>query len=126
MKINASFYIAVYQDGKRFPTISINDPKYQMLGNLSQGHLSESRGVIDEINNIQKVVNGELASYSFGGDDWCIINVEKGKSSIISGFDSFEPIEVPTRDILELLERWSGFLVAYESGMIPGLNLGVK
>ena len=121
MNIKATFYIAVYLDGTQVPTISFSNP-YQMLGNLATGHLSQSPGVIEELDLIKQVLEGSLNVHAFGGDDWSIIEVEKDTSFITSGFDLFEPIEIPTSEIYKLMNEWKSFLLSYEKNEIPGLH----
>jgi hypothetical protein len=92
------------------------------MGNLSQGHLSKSDGVKEELEKIRMVLNGKLTSYSFGGDEWCVIEVKKDSSTVMNSFDYFKPYEIQTVDLLDLLFRSSNFLELYEQDKIPGLK----
>ena len=109
----ANFYIAEYETGEEVPAIRIQNSKYAMLANLSQGHLSESIGVEQEIRKILEVINKEIDSHSFGGDDWCILDVKRKRTMIINGFDEFDPIEVSTEKILKLMTNWLDFLKSH-------------
>lgn len=116
--LNAHFYIKVESKGSQEALISIQPESFSMLGNLSQGHLSESKGVKEELSGIQLVLKGEKDLHSFGGDDWCLIDLRKNTSIITNGF---EPIEIDTDHIVKLMEDWLQFLLDYENGNIPGI-----
>lgn len=85
------------------------EPPYQMLYDLSSGFLQTSVGVEDVIKNIGEVVSGKADLYSFGGSDYCIIDVRKDTSSVQYDFGENET-QVSTNEILELLNDWLGFL----------------
>ena len=57
-----------------------------------------------------------------GGDDWCIVDFRKEKSTIIGGFDEFESFEMESMDIFNLIKDWCQFLRKWENGKIPGLK----
>ncbi len=115
-----NFYVKVFRDGRKIPLMWIDDP-YSELYALSQGHLSKSEGVLNEIIETKKVINEEKEVHYFGGSDWCILEVKEKETIVRNGFDEFEPFEVPTSDIIKLMEEWYEFLKLYESGGIPGL-----
>lgn len=121
MNINSSFYIKVFPDGSQYPLMDIEPKSLEMLQHLARGHMSNSEGVCEELIGIDSVLNGNKEMHSFGGDDWCIINFKKNKSTIINGFDEFKPFEIDSHLITNLLRGWYNFLLAYENGEIPGI-----
>ena len=117
--MNYNFYVKVLPDGAKFPLIEIEPESLDMLQHLSRGHLSSSEEVKKELSKIDAVMNGETEKYSFGGDDWCILEVHQERTKIINGFDEFEPFEIDTNDIISLLKDWLLFLIKYENNEIP-------
>jgi len=119
---NYEFAIEVLANGKQRPFMKFGiNPNFQHLGNLSRGHLSSSSGVTRDLIEIKKVNNGEIDEHAFGGDDWCIVIYKKGTSTIVNGFDEFEPFEIESTMIHKFLIDWLDFLSKYEGGEIPGL-----
>lgn len=92
-----------------------------MLYELGMGRLSKSENVKSEIYKLQEVQKGLLSNYQLSSGDWCVVHVGKNASLITNNFDEFEPIEIPTSEILTLMEDWYEFLLAYETGEIPGI-----
>ncbi|MFD2563674.1 hypothetical protein [Aquimarina rubra] len=120
LKVN--FYIRVEPNGSQEPLISIQPETYNMLAHIGRGHMYSSDGVKGELEKIGKIIEGEIESYAFGGDDWCILEVKKDKTMITNGFDEFEPLEIDTSHIVKLMEDWLEFLLDYENGNIPGIT----
>jgi hypothetical protein len=120
--MNYRFYISIDAEGKQSPFMEFGiHENYKHLGNLSQGHMSKSEGVRQELDGIQEVLNDKKEVHSFGGDDWCIIDFKKEKSSVINGFDEFEPFEINSNLILKLIEDWYEFLLKWENNEISGI-----
>jgi hypothetical protein len=88
--------------------IDVKEP-YEMLYDLSSGFLSQSEGVEEVLTGIQKVVSGESAKYSFGGSDYCIIDVYKDESKIYYDFGENESA-ISTNELIRLLNDWKIFL----------------
>lgn len=120
--INKTFYICTYRDGRQYPIINVAPKDYEMLYELGMYHLSKSEGVKVAVENLNKVKNGELNQYELSAGDWCVVDVKKDKSVITNNFDEFEPIEIPTSEIVNLMKDWLNFLTAYENGEIPGIT----
>ena len=120
---NYKFYISIDEDGKQNPfmTFGIN-PNYKHLGNLAMGHLSQSNGVKRDLSEIERVNKGELEKHTFAGDDWCIVIYKNEISTIVNGFDEFEPFEMESSKIHKFLADWYNFLSKYENGEIPGIT----
>ncbi len=121
---NSTFYIQVYKDGYQIPIMHLESnlvEGFKELAHLARGHMSKSKGVIEELGGIEKVLNSEKDTHSFGGDDWCIVDFGKEVSVISSGYDEFESFEIDSDIILKLLKDWNTFLMCYENGEIPGI-----
>lgn len=108
--LDFSFEMIKSASGEIRPSIKIEGPKYAMLSNLSQGHLSRSEGVRQELNKIELVKGGKCEKHSFGGDDWCILDLGKSKTIIENAFNEFDPVEIETEQIYKLLTGWLEFL----------------
>jgi hypothetical protein len=120
--INKTFYICTYRDGRQYPIINVAPKDYDMLYELGMYQLSKSEGVKVAVENLNKVKNGELNQYELSAGDWCVVDVKKDKSVITNNFDEFEPIEIPTSEIVNLMKDWLDFLTAYENGEILGIT----
>ncbi len=121
MVLEITRFIKVFEDSTQIPLLHVHPRKYEMLSDLARGHLSQSLNVAHELEQLRKVLNNDLYDYSFGATDWCILNANKEITLITNGFDEFEPIEIKTKEIVNLLEGWYDFLLKYENGQIPGI-----
>lgn len=124
MEISITFYIQVYVDGYQIPLMHLESSPLKTikeLSHLARGHLSNSDGVRSELENMQSVLHGIIEVHSFGGDEWCIVDFRKEKSTIINFFDEFEPFEIESKFIFKLMEDWYAFLLKWENNEIPGL-----
>ncbi len=99
--------------GDRILLIDV-EPPYEMLYDLSSGFLQTEQGTRDVIENIQKVINGQLEMYSFGGSDYCIIDVYKEHSKIFYDFGDSEA-KVSTKELFQLLEDWKSYLILHRN-----------
>ncbi|MBV6427782.1 MAG: hypothetical protein KIPDCIKN_02304 [Haliscomenobacter sp.] len=93
-----------------------------MLYELGMNQYSHSEGVKSAISNLDKVLKGESESFKLSTGDWCVVEVKKDRSIITNNFDQFEPMEIETSEIYDLMKEWFEFLIAYESGKIPGIT----
>ncbi len=123
-KFNYAFYIEVDVNGKQRPFITFSHGEnYKHLGNLAFGRMSKSVRIKEILSEIGNVLTDEKEEYQFAGDDWCIVNFKKDKSTITNGvFDSFEPFEMDSNLILRLMQDWYKFLLTWENGEIPGIT----
>jgi hypothetical protein len=94
---------------------------YDMLGHLGCGQLSEVNSVRVAVVNLYEVLNGTREHYIVSGSDWCIVTVREDTALIENGFGEFEPLTIPSGEIIRLMEGWLQFLSAYENGKIPGI-----
>ena len=117
-----TFYICTYRDGRQYPIMRIHPKKYEMLYELAFEGLSTSVGVKKAIEQINLVQRGEIPTYLLSGGDLCIVEVNFETSLIRSGFDLFDPLAISTIEIESLMNEWYDFLIAYESGNIPGIK----
>lgn len=121
MSLIKTFFVAVYSNGTRHPCVIVDPPQYNMLYELGRGELSILSNVRESVARLHKVIEGELDCHIVSGGDWCIVTVRKKEALIENGFGEFEPLTIPSQEILLLMEEWLQFLSAYESGKIPGI-----
>ena len=92
-------------DPENWPLITIGPP-YQMLSDLALCNPDYTTEIID---SIKFVMEGKMQKYSFGGSDFCLIDVYDQDSKIFYDFGESE-ITVPTTDLLKLMVDWKDFL----------------
>lgn len=129
MDYNATFYIQVYLDGYQIPLMNLESSSlinFKELSHLARGHMSISKGVRQELDGIESVLKGEKEIHSFGGDAWCLVDFKKDTSTVINFYDEFEPFELESNVIYNLLLNWYKFLCTYENGEIPGLIPNIR
>jgi hypothetical protein len=90
------------------PLMKIQRP-YQMLEDLSNGHLGTLKGVEKTLLQIEEVIGGKKKKFSFGGSDACIIDV-LGKTAVISYEFGEKEKEIPTKELILLLKDWKMLL----------------
>jgi hypothetical protein len=90
------------------PLMKVQRP-YQMLEDLSNGHLATVKGVEKTLLQIEKVKDGTKKKFSFGGSDACIIEVASKTSIIAYNFGEKEK-EIATKELVLLLKDWKKFL----------------
>jgi len=119
--IKNTFFIKTFKDGRQYPIFSVSPKQYEMLYELGMYHLSKSKGVGTVLESLNKIESGELSQYELSAGDWCVIDMKKSISTITNNFDEFEPIQIDTLEIIQLMKEWFDFLTAYENGKIPGI-----
>lgn len=122
MKIYVSYFLRVYQDGRQVPSMEFPVGKYADLSHLANGHLLSAENVKKELEEIHFVLQGKKDMHSFGGDEWCILDVHSLNTMVSCGLEEFEPYEVLTSEIVNVMQGWYDFLSAYENFQIPGLE----
>lgn len=95
--------------GEKFYFIKVSSP-YEMLYDLANGELSNSKGVEAVINNIKNAIRLKQ-QYVFGGSDYCLVVVNNERNSIIEYDFGDNEITIDTSEIINLLEDWHSFLV---------------
>jgi len=86
--------------------ISVESP-FEMLGDISNSKLSNTLEIIKNINNVK---TGSINTYSFGGSDYCILDVYKDETKVYYDFGESET-SLPTNELIKLLEDWRDYLV---------------
>lgn len=115
-------FICTYEDGRQYPVLNVAPDKFNMFYELGMYELSTSSGVGDAIGKIGNVIDGSLKEYQLSSGDWCVVLISCSKSIVSNNFDEFEPFDIDTDAILQLMKKWYDFLLAYESGNIPGIK----
>lgn len=121
--IPANFYIVIDISGKQTPIIYTGINQFGYLYNLGLGQMGKSATVANEIEKIKEVLNKQEAKYFLCYSETISLDIEPEETYVYSNMGDvyFAPYYVPTTDILFLLEKWLDFLLAYESGKIPGI-----
>lgn len=118
--LNYEFCIQIDSRGNQRPFMMFGRGiDYQHLGNLAQGRMSQVERVKEVLSELQQVMSNEKELFQFSGDDWCSITFRRNFSTVSNGFDEFEPFEIDSNDIYNLIKDWYIFLCAYENGEIP-------
>ena len=90
-----------FTDWKGEKRVEVEKP-YDMLNdisNCSSAHLNES------IINLQKVINGELDYWSWGGTDFCTIDTAELESMIFYEFGEKDTV-IDTKELLKLITEY--------------------
>jgi len=95
-----SFYRIKSEDGRNY------------LNNLADGHLVKSDGVIKELGEIQKVLNGQKAKHVFGGSAALILTVTPTETEFENDLTEENYGKVPTMEVVKLLTDWRDFLIS--------------
>lgn len=88
--------------------ISVQEP-YEMLSDLSNCKLTY---VEEIISSIGKVISSEINMFSFGGSDYCILDVYKDKTEVQYDFGESKTF-IPTLELLKLLSDWKEYLIEH-------------
>ena len=100
------------------PAILFKQEQYIDLANIAFIYASNRLvSVLDDIGNIKAVMAGDQEKH-FIGDEWCNLDIYKEKTDVWCWWegdeeaDYFDPYELPTTEILRLMEEWAAFLQA--------------
>jgi hypothetical protein len=118
--LNWTFFIAVYKDGKRMPTMDITPAEYALLCSAITGR--SSVWIEKMVERIKNVLFGTEEYFRFG-DDYRTIIIEKDEATFEDGLELYDSFTLPPFEILYLMEDWLDFIQTYERGDIPGLPL---
>lgn len=116
-----SYSIRVNIDGEQLPVIHIMPAKLDVIKVVFYPKLCRSEEVrrkLIEIISIQSTTDRNLVLSS---EDKCDMEIGPLITKVSGYFDLFEPFEIPTSEIKKLFEEWYEFLLAYETGCIPGI-----
>lgn len=108
MKLKYTFLTKKVMD-EAVPLIIAEKP-YDILLDLSFGHLLTIENIERELSNIENVVIGNVPEYTFGGVEVCLLTVNKLSTKVIDVFHAQVIGELPTQDVIELLKDWKTYL----------------
>lgn len=112
MNKNLKYRFFIFEENE--PRMDVKPP-YEVLFDLSNGFIGTVNGVSSVIENIEKVISGEMNSYVFGGSDFVIIGVSNTITTITSFFEDEEKIQdIPTEEILALMKDWLNYLINFK------------
>lgn len=86
------------------------EPPFEMLYDLSSGYLKESKNVEGVLKEIEAVKEGKTEMYSFGGSDYCILDVYKNETKVYYDFGENETV-IQTSELKQLLTDWKDYLI---------------
>ena len=98
------------------PMIFVKNKTYDDLYHIAYAS-NRLVSVLDDIGNIKAVMAGDQEKH-FIGDEWCNLDIYKEKTDVWCWWegdeeaDYFDPYELPTTEILRLMEEWAAFLQA--------------
>ncbi len=113
-----SFSIQVVKNGEQFPSIHISPEKYDVIKYVFFRKYSTSKYVYELM---QKIKLQSYDTIHLEAEDKCELRIKPDITYVSGFFDEFEPFEMPTSEILTLVEEWYEFLKNYEEGKIPGI-----
>lgn len=112
--ISYTFYLKRFKNGDLIPLIKVDHP-FDELCDLSIGFVGKIDGVKEVIENIEKVISGEMELYIFGGSDFVIVGVSNEITTITSFFDDEEKLQdISTKEILKLMKDWLNYLIDFK------------
>ena len=112
--ISYTFYLKTFKNGDLIPLIKVEHP-FDELCDLSIKFVGTIDGVNEVIENIEKVISGEMESYVFGGSDFVIVGVSNEITTITSFFDDEEKVQdIQTIEILKLMKDWFCYLIDFK------------
>lgn len=115
-----SYKLVVLKNGVQVPVIDIISVKYDPIGYVFSRDLAKSNNIFDLLEKIGKIED-ELSFIRLEAEDKCEIIIEKENTKVSGYFGEFEPFEIPTEELIKLVEEWYEFLMYYEDGKIPGI-----
>ena len=113
-----SFSIQIVKNGEQYPSIHISPEKYDVIKYVFRRKYCHLEAVNELIQKIKCLTNDSI---KLEAEDKCELIINRDITYISGFFDEFEPFEVPTSEILTLVEEWYEFLKDYEEGKIPGI-----
>ena len=113
-----SYGITIQKDGTQRPMMYLG--KYDIIKYFFLDDLSKSSNVLQKIQEIKKNLSVKKITHLVK-EDKCDLMVEGDNSRVSGYFGEFVPFEIPTSEIIRLMEEWYEFLILYERGKIPGI-----
>src|SRR5690606_13492351 len=114
-----SYKLVVLKNGDQIPIMNIGPIKYDPICYVFRRDLAKSTKVYDLLNKLRGIENGEQIRLE--AEDKCDIVIESQVTKVSGYFDEFEPFEMPTEEIIILVEEWYNYLTYFEGGNIPGI-----
>jgi hypothetical protein len=119
MFIVKSFYVVVHPDGYQYPVMHLGQ-KYENISSVFIRNLSNANNIQLLLSKIRGLTpSGE--SIKLEAEDKCELLIKLDITYVSGYFNEFEAFEIPTSELIKLIEEWYDFLKYYEEGKIPGI-----
>lgn len=113
-----SYSIAVQRNGDQIPLIHIGPGKYDIIKYAFYPKYSKSINIYGLLQNIKNLSHDFIR---IEAEDKCELIIKKETTEVSGYFNEFEAFEIPTSELIKLVEEWYQFLIYYEEGNIPGI-----
>jgi hypothetical protein len=101
--------------------MKIEPPEYSKLSLiLAGGHYCGIDLVSEAISELNNVISGKIASFMFASE-YVTIEAKQEVTQITINYDDYQIFDLPTSEILTLMQDWLHFLNCYYNNDIPGL-----
>jgi hypothetical protein len=124
--------ITISERGEQNPGFGFYKENLTSLNYLSgQIEFVFSKNVKELIDNVKRVMEGQIKKYFVGCEDMLDVDIYKHETKT-SEYNKYWPDnkveenEFPTIDFLDFLEHWYAFLLRYENNEIPNLKYAFK
>lgn len=118
-----SYKLVILKDGDQIPVINIAPSKLDPISYIFCRNLAKAGNIYDLL---QKIKNLSNDSIRLEKEDKCELIIHEKITTVSGYFNEFEPFEIPTSELIKLIEEWYEFLKYYEEGKIPGIIPKVK
>ena len=121
--IRAEFYIKVDKDGKQVPLMNTGNGDMGYLSNLAVGRMGSIDTVEKELMDIREVIEGVNEKHFLSYSESICLDIFQETTLVYDSLGNvfFNPFEIKTSDIYQLLIDWCNFLKFYKNGDIPGI-----
>lgn len=113
-----SYKLVILRSGDQVPVINVAPVKYDPICHVFSRNLAKSKNVYTLLNQV-KSLNDKSEPIKIEAEDKCEIMIQKENTLVNGFFDEFQSFEIPTIELLKLIEEWYQFLKFYEEGNIP-------
>lgn len=115
-----SYKLVVTKDGDQIPVMNLAPAKFDPISYVFCRNLAKAGFIHVFLNKIRNLVN-DSDFIRIEAEDKCELIIKKETTEVSGYFNEFEAFEIPTSELIKLVEEWYQFLIYYEEGNIPGI-----
>ena len=115
-----SYKLVILKNGDQVPVMNIGPIKYDPISYVFRRELAKSNKVFDLLEKLREIKSSQQV-IKLEPEDKCDIFIESEITKVSGYFDEFEPFEIPTEEMVKLVEEWYQFLTYFEGANIPGI-----